>query len=293
MAPWGGRRGNAAAMIMGDHMHAPLQESTATSLLGRPAAYSVITETLRVQQQAAPRSRLQRFFGVDPRHPDAISWFCGALGELRVGELLAGLEPEWAVLHSVPVGSRGSDIDHVLIGPGGVFTLNTKRHLGAKIWLGEKMLLVAGQKTDHLRNARHEAQRAARLLSEVVGVPVAVTPMLVLVGTSSITVRQRPADVVVLTDGHLLRWLARRPAVLAPSGIAAILAAAADARCWRRNPDCAVDAAQLAEFEQLVAEVEQARTRRLSWAVIWVGLALVAAIVFVPPLLATLGLGLG
>jgi hypothetical protein len=33
------------------------------------------------------------------------------------------------VLHAVPVGDRGSDIDHVVIGHGGVYTVNTKTHL--------------------------------------------------------------------------------------------------------------------------------------------------------------------
>jgi hypothetical protein len=34
--------------------------------------------------------------------------------------------PEWTVLHSVPVGTGSTDIDHIAIGPAGVFTLNTK-----------------------------------------------------------------------------------------------------------------------------------------------------------------------
>ncbi|MCE0446144.1 NERD domain-containing protein [Streptomyces tricolor] len=33
----------------------------------------------------------------------------------------------WHVLHGVPK-SNGGDIDHLLIGPGGVFSLNTKTH---------------------------------------------------------------------------------------------------------------------------------------------------------------------
>ena len=32
---------------------------------------------------------------------------------------------KWHVIHSVP-SEKGADIDHVVIGPAGVFTLNTK-----------------------------------------------------------------------------------------------------------------------------------------------------------------------
>lgn len=68
-------------------------------------------------------------------------------------------------MHSVPIGDRGSDIDHVVIGAAGVFTVNTKSHEDARIWVGSKRLLVNGQKTDHLRNSRFEAQRVVRELA--------------------------------------------------------------------------------------------------------------------------------
>src|SRR5690606_36128291 len=50
----------------------------------------------------------------------------GALGELEVGRLLDQLDSEWFAFHAVPVGSAGSDVDHIVIGPGGVFTINSK-----------------------------------------------------------------------------------------------------------------------------------------------------------------------
>ncbi|MGN6782010.1 MAG: nuclease-related domain-containing protein, partial [Marmoricola sp.] len=48
------------------------------------------------------------------------AWRVGAAGEQAVAAQLAKLGPGWRVLHSIEVGDRGSDIDHVLIGPGGV-----------------------------------------------------------------------------------------------------------------------------------------------------------------------------
>lgn len=54
----------------------------------------------------------------------------GAEGERKVGAILESLAPDWHVLHGVWLG-RG-DIDHVLVGPGGTFTVETKSH-GGKI----------------------------------------------------------------------------------------------------------------------------------------------------------------
>ena len=45
------------------------------------------------------------------------------------------------------VGERGSDIDHLAIGPGGVFTINAKHHAGAKIWVGGDTFLCRCERT--------------------------------------------------------------------------------------------------------------------------------------------------
>ncbi|MBO2465725.1 NERD domain-containing protein [Actinomadura sp. LCR2-06] len=63
----------------------------------------------------------------------------------------------WHVLHAVPVGRRGADIDHVLIGPFGVVTINTKSTRG-KVWVAENGMMVGGTKVDYLRNSRPRSQ---------------------------------------------------------------------------------------------------------------------------------------
>lgn len=255
-----------------------------TDLRARPAGYEVVRECLAVQQQAVPRSKLGRLFGARPLHPDARSWFGGALGEIHVGTLLDRLGPEWTALHAVPVGTRGSDIDHVLVGPPGVFTINTKRHPGAKVWLGERMLMVAGQKTDHLRNSRHEAKRAAKLLSAAVGSSIETRPLLVLVGTLSMTVKQRPQDVVVLTDVQLVRWLTKRKPALEPELVARLASAASDLRTWQSNGDGAVDVSHMDSFAALRAEDAKARERRVFWAAAGLLAAVVVGIQVIPSL---------
>ena len=53
----------------------------------------------------------------------------GGEGEEQVGGLLEGLAGQgWHVVHDASLG-RGN-VDHILIGPGGVFTVETKSHPG-------------------------------------------------------------------------------------------------------------------------------------------------------------------
>jgi hypothetical protein len=93
------------------------------------------------------------------------AWRIGADGEQAVAAQLTRLGPSWRVLHAVRVGDHGSDIDHVVIGPAGVFTVNAKHHPNTSIWVGGDTFMVNGQRVPYVRNSRHEARRAARRLS--------------------------------------------------------------------------------------------------------------------------------
>ena len=109
----------------------------ALSMRQRCPGQSVIEELLRLQADSPARSALSRMFGRSPLTAAATSWYQGAKGEIAVGRLLTNLPPEWTVLHALPVGTRGSDIDHIGVGPGGVFTINTKHHKDKKVWVAK------------------------------------------------------------------------------------------------------------------------------------------------------------
>jgi hypothetical protein len=86
-------------------------------------------------------------------------WDRGAEGEEHVGKLLEALvERGWRPIHDVSLG-RGN-IDHVLIGPGGLFTIETKSHRGR--------LAVARIDPAMLKQAY--AQR--KLVERITGMPV-------------------------------------------------------------------------------------------------------------------------
>jgi hypothetical protein len=234
------------------------------SLHSRTAGASVITRCLAEQSQVPDRGALARLFGRSPLSAESRSWYLGAVGELAVAERLAQLGPAWTVLHSVPVGNGESDIDHVAIGPSGVYTINTKHHDDARIWVGSRMMLVDGQKTQYLRNAAHEARRATRLLSEASGIDVVASSVVVVVGARSLTVREQPNDVMVLRDSQLVRWLRRRRRTpVLPTD--AVVAAAERPQTWHANGAAALVDCNVEEFTALQREVRSARDVRAIW----------------------------
>ena len=137
------------------------------------------------------------------------------------------------MLHAIPVGENGADIDHLVIGCGGVYTLNAKHHPGGKVWVAGNTFLVNGQRQPYLRNSRHEAQRASNLLTAACGFPVFAVGVVVPVGADDLTIKKAPDGVHVINRMRLARWLRHRPEVLDEGIVAAVYDAARRSTTWQ------------------------------------------------------------
>lgn len=191
----------------------------------------------------------------------AVSWYRGVIGERRVGTILDSLGTSHTVLHSVPVGKGSSDIDQVVIGRAGVFTINTKYSPGKKVWVNGYGLFVDGHKQFYVRNSAAEARRAADLLSEASGLTVPVTALIVFVDPGPIT-HKGPAGggehdpaIRVLADAELFRVFMDRPQ-FSDEQVARIVAAAVRPATWHRSPAESTAGHHITrEFEALEEEV--------------------------------------
>ena len=212
---------------------ADLKADTPRDLVANVAGAAVRAKRNEVNAQAPVLNFVARVLGVKTEER---SWRVGAKGEEKVAAELARLGDSWHRLHAVEIGERGSDIDHVVIGPPGVFTLNAKRHPHGKAWVGERAIMINGQRTDYLRNSRFEGKRAAELLSEACGCPVAVTPVIVFVDLEAFNVKQHPSDVHVTTRKRLLDWFRSLPPTLAQDDVEMIFTQARQSTTWQRLP---------------------------------------------------------
>ncbi|MFD3756412.1 nuclease-related domain-containing protein [Streptomyces sp. NPDC058622] len=146
--------------------------------LNRPG--SGIQEMLRSKGPGRVRRALDR---VLRRETEWDPWFKGLAGERIVGAELDRLTARgWRVLHSIPL-TRGGDIDHLLVGPGGVFTVNTKNFRGRSVWIGDDVVKVDhGPPHPYPAKSRAEAKHARGILERHCPFPVEVEPVLVFVG---------------------------------------------------------------------------------------------------------------
>lgn len=186
-------------------------------------------------RQAAPvRSFLARCLGVKNEERD---WRIGADGEESVAAQLVKLDDRWRTLHAVLVGSKGGDIDHVIIGPAGIYTINTKNHPDGNIWVGGNTFMVNGYRVPHVHKARSEARRTTALLTTATGLVFPVTGLIVVVGAyGGYKIKEQPpgGDVYVLTRKELVKWLCRRPQTLTETQVDTLFTAARRSTTWRR-----------------------------------------------------------
>ena len=209
-----------------------LAESPWVDLALNQPGQGVKEQAIELRQAAPIRTLMARIANV---HTEERAYRVGAAGEVKVGRQLAHLPATWRVLHSVPIGVRGSDIDHVVIGPGGVFTINTKHHPDANVWVRENTFKVNGNNQPYVRNARFEAERAAAKLTELSGFPVAVTGVIAVVGArGGFTVKAQPPghSVFVLGRRDMVDWLLAHGVVWSPDQVNVLFAGARRSTTW-------------------------------------------------------------
>ena len=230
---------------------------------GSVPAAAVIAECLRVQRggRRVPLSPASSAAHPCPRILDRGTWV-QPRGELDVARRLEVLGPDWTVLHAVPIGTRGSDVDHVAVGPAGVFTINTKFHEDAKVWVGSR---ASGERAAQGPSSkrRYEAERVGKLLAATTGGDVTVTGIVAIVGAKEITVREQPADVRVLRATELVRWLRRQKPQLQPERVEKLAMTMSRRDTWTAMAAVPDDRT---EFTALQREVGAAKRTRMLWA---------------------------
>jgi hypothetical protein len=205
--------------------HFDLSSNTA----GQSAAAKAQAEWDAYSARRPRASKVARFLGLNT--PDR-SWARGAAGELEVGRRLEQLRANgWYVLHAVPIGTRGSDIDHLLIGPAGVFCINTKNHSNANVWVSEKAIMVNGQKQPYYRNSRTEGERVSRILSRATGWEVSAQPVIIVMARRY-TERSRPRDVWVVGRRKTPQAFKKLPAIYSRESVETIFRVARDSATW-------------------------------------------------------------
>jgi hypothetical protein len=135
----------------------------------------------------------------------SLPWIWGSIGERQTEDALSELGAEWAIEHDIPC--RWGNWDHVVVGPGGLFLLDTKRLHGR---------VTARQDGLHAGRSRYSGasfRSAARNLSTEVPAQTWVHPVVVVWGDFAQR-RHEESGVAYVIGTEIAAWLKERPQLL-------------------------------------------------------------------------------
>jgi hypothetical protein len=136
-------------------------------------------------------------------------WERGAQGEVEVARALESLPDGWVVLHDLAwPGRPRANLDHVVIGPGGVFVVDAKNWSG-RLEVRDQVLVQNGRRREPTVASAAEAAIAVQAL---ISLPNLCMGVLCFVRDEPLTGWAR--DVMVCSTANLVEMLTSRPHVL-------------------------------------------------------------------------------
>ncbi|NTX07040.1 nuclease-related domain-containing protein [Myxococcus sp. CA040A] len=207
------------------------QAAASAGRTGRRAGQSAREKQQELANAAPIKTFFTRLLNI---HTDERAWRLGADGEERVGDSLDQLRSAgWHVEHDVKVGARGANVDHLVIGPPGVFVINTKAVRG-KVWVAGPNLHVNRRPTNFVEKQEDEAQRVRQCLVEATRRRSLWVQGLIVFVNQSPVVKEAPRHVAVLHISDLLPGLLSQPMKLGADDLEDLMRAARSDATWAK-----------------------------------------------------------
>lgn len=149
------------------------------------------------------------------------SFFKGARGEEAMAGMLARLSDDWHIYHDFVAGKY--HVDHVLVGPAGVFAVETKNWRD-QVALESGELIAGGHVPDHppIAQAMAEARAVGAVLARA-GWTGEVFPVVCFASGTFKDGFAQSGKVLVANAEAFLKWLVAQPSVHAPGECARVV----------------------------------------------------------------------
>lgn len=156
------------------------------------------------------------------------SYRVGVAGEQRTAGVLAGLERRgYRVLHSLPLSSR-KDLDHLVIGPTGIFAINTKSTTYEVTAKAGAAVYSDGYRQNWIESIERDTGVVAELLSVAARMDLKCEPLVSVWSTVGV----RAAGGVVWPGEDLQEAILGRPELYPPAWVDVVFNVARRSDAW-------------------------------------------------------------
>lgn len=174
-------------------------------------------------------------------HTPAAAWRKGAAGERATARRLRTLElAGYTVLHDLAVPHSSANIDHLIIGPTGVFVIDSKNwHRRTTIRAATGTLWIGRTPIDKVAHpVLFEARRVSEVLSQATGRHIDVTPIIAVHGSRLPRFRAITAHgATLLRAARLVSFITRHPHRYGTAEVSTLTTAAALLPPYTQVPD--------------------------------------------------------
>lgn len=132
--------------------------------------------------------------------------------------------------------SRDERAGFLAIGPSGLFAVTVVDHGRSRVLIAGDVVQINGKRPSYVAEARRDAKRAGKAMSNAVGLTIPVTPVLTFVGTGVISVYGLPKDCLVATHRELDRLLVAGGSRISPATAEKLSRVAQSPSTWLNAP---------------------------------------------------------
>ena len=235
-------------------------------LRAKGPVYSGIQDCLRIQAHAVAPGPMAKLFGRCPLDAEARTSYATALAEGAVARILTTFSPEWTVLQAEPAQFGQNIVDHLIVGPSGLYAITTIAHHDRRVVVDGESLAIGRTRAPVLGDSRREAARIAQQISVRVKADVEVTPLVVLVNPVTMKTGAAQGAVAVLPSTAVHDWLVAQPRVHTSGALALYERVVLDQGEWMPAARVTDDTIRhINRFDRLQRDVNAAGVRARTW----------------------------
>ena len=149
------------------------------------------------------------------------SFFRGARGEERVANVLSNLPEAYHVFNDFEAGA--DYVDHVVVGPAGIFSIETKSWQGeVKIEEGHVLVNGALPSRNPVLQAQHEADKVRSVIKKL-GFDISVIPVVCFASDTFVSDAAQCGSVKILNSNAIQNWFSLMAEVIPLSEVSRLV----------------------------------------------------------------------
>ncbi len=185
-----------------------------------------VNENINYLQKRKPGQTLKEKVIKYNKNDISFTYKLGIAGEEFTAKILEGLGSEYKILHSIPFSGHKKDIDHIVIGPTGIYMINSKNYRAKSLLIDDEYIIYNKKRlSDPI-----DLQRDVRYVENLFKVKD-VFPIISLVNNNSLRIKSSKVS-KVLHANKIVNYIKKHEAIYSKNYINKVYSEMSNCDIW-------------------------------------------------------------